>query len=134
MGGPDAVVLRWVAGVLGCGAVTAVRGLREGGPPWLLEAGGREVVPRVGQPGDAPSFATEVAALSLAVGAGVPAPKLLGHDSGPAVGVPVVLTERLPGTSCIPRQPDQLRLFALVLQPDFVTLRCRGTGRGAATV
>jgi aminoglycoside phosphotransferase (APT) family kinase protein len=106
-------VLRWVAGVLACGAVTVVRGLREGGSPWLLEAGGREVVLRVGQPGDAPSFATEIAALSLAAGAGVPAPSLLGHDSGPAVGLPVVLTERLPGTSRIPRQPDQLRLRAL---------------------
>jgi hypothetical protein len=35
--------------------------------------------------------------------------QLLAHDSGPAVGVPVILTGRLPGTSRIPRQPDQGR-------------------------
>ncbi len=113
MSGPDAVVLRWVAGVVACREVTVVCGLREGGSPWLLEAGDREVVLRVGQPGDASSLATEVAALSLAAEAGVPAPALLGHDDGTAAGVPLVLTERLPGTSRIPRECDQLRLRAL---------------------
>ena len=31
MNGQDAVVLRWVADVMACGAVTVVRSLREGG-------------------------------------------------------------------------------------------------------
>ena len=113
MSGLDAVVLRWVADVLAFGEVTVVRGLREEGSPWLLRAGAREVVLRAGQPGDWPSFATEIAALSLATEAGVPAPGLLGHDGGTAAGVPLVLTERLAGTSRIPRECDQLRLRAL---------------------
>jgi aminoglycoside phosphotransferase (APT) family kinase protein len=113
MSGPDAVVLRWVAKVMACGEVTVVRGLREAGSPWLLQADDREVVLRVGQPGDTPSFTTEVAALSLVTEADVRAPKLLGHDDGMATGVPLVLTERLAGTSRIPREFDQLRMRGL---------------------
>ena len=57
-GGLDATVLQWVAGVLACGEVTVLRGMREGGSPWLLRAGDRAVVLRVGGPDDAPGLAT----------------------------------------------------------------------------
>jgi aminoglycoside phosphotransferase (APT) family kinase protein len=82
-----------------------VRGLRDGGSPWLLRAGNREVVLRAGRPADAASFATEAAALRLAADAGIPAPRLLGHDDGTAAGVPLVLTDRLAGSSRIPSKP-----------------------------
>jgi len=71
MSDPDAVALQWVATVLACNEVTVMRGLREGGSPWLLQAGDREVVLRAGQSGETSSFTTEVAALSLATDAGV---------------------------------------------------------------
>jgi hypothetical protein len=51
--GPGQAVLDWVAGVLGNGPPEVVCGLRDGASPWLLRAGGREVVLRVGRPGRA---------------------------------------------------------------------------------
>jgi aminoglycoside phosphotransferase len=104
--GPDAGALGWAADVIGCRDLAVVRGLREGGSPWLLRADGRELVLRIGAPSDAAPFATEVAALRLAAQAGIPVPRLLGHDDGTATGIPLVLTECLPGSSHIPRQPD----------------------------
>ncbi len=110
---PDAEVLGWVAGLTGCSAVAVLRGLRDGGSPWLLRAEDRELVLRIGRPADAASFATEVAALRLAARAEVPVPRLLAHDEGAAAGVPLVLTEALPGSSQIPPEPSPDRLRAL---------------------
>jgi len=111
--GPGQAVLGWVAGVLGTGPPEVVCGLRDGASPWLLRAGGREVVLRVGRPAIAHELATEAAALELAAGVGVSVPELLGSDDGRAVGVPVVLSARLPGSSQIPREPDPARLAEL---------------------
>jgi aminoglycoside phosphotransferase (APT) family kinase protein len=111
--GPDPRAMSWAAGITGAAGLEVVRGLRDGGSPWLLRADGRELVFRVGQEGDLGAFATEVAALRLAAGAGVPVPALLAHDDGTAAGVPVVLTERLPGSSQIPPEPDPSHLRAL---------------------
>jgi len=111
--GPDAGALGWAAGVIGCRDLVVVRGLREGGSPWLLHAGHRELVLRIGEPSDAASFATVVAALRLAARAGIPVPRLLGHDDGTATGIPLVLTEYLSGSSQIPLRPDPARLRAL---------------------
>jgi aminoglycoside phosphotransferase (APT) family kinase protein len=107
----DVVALGWVADVVGCSDVVVVRGLREGGSPWLLRARGRELVLRVVT--DAASLVTEVAALRLAAQVGVPASRLLAHDDGHAAGVMLVLIERLPGSSQIPREPDPSRLRSL---------------------
>ena len=101
--GPGRSVLGWVAGVLGTGPPEVVSGLRDGASPWLLRAGGREVVLRVGRPAIAHELATEAAALELAAGLGVSVPELLGSDDGRAAGVPVVLSARLPGSSQPPR-------------------------------
>jgi aminoglycoside phosphotransferase (APT) family kinase protein len=98
---------------MGCQDIAVIRGLREGGSPWLLRADGRELVLRVGGLSDAASFATVVAALRLAARAGIPVPRLLDHDDGTATGIPLVLTEYLPGSSQIPLQPDPARLRAL---------------------
>jgi aminoglycoside phosphotransferase len=84
--GPSRAVLGWVAGVLGPGQPEVVRGLRDGAPPWLLRAGGREVVLRVGSPAIRHELATEAAALQLATGAGLPVPELVGSDDGRAAG------------------------------------------------
>jgi hypothetical protein len=107
------VALGWVAEMMGCGDLAVVRGLREGGSPWLLRGDDRELVLRIGQRGDTASFATEVAALRLAAQAAIPAPWLLGHDDGAVAGVPLVLTGYLPGSSQIPAEPDPPRLRAL---------------------
>jgi aminoglycoside phosphotransferase (APT) family kinase protein len=111
--GPGQAVLGWVAGVLGTGRPEVVRGLRDGASPWLLRAGGREVVLRVGTSASRHELATEATALQLAAGFGVPGPELLGSDDGGAAGVPLVLSARLPGNSQIPREPDPARLSAL---------------------
>jgi aminoglycoside phosphotransferase (APT) family kinase protein len=106
--GPDAPALDWVAGLLACTDVIAVRGLREGGTPWLLRAGQRSVVLRTGRPEQRKQFATEAAALDVAAKAGIPVPALLGYD-----GDVLMLLEGLPGTSHIQREPDERRLRAI---------------------
>jgi aminoglycoside phosphotransferase (APT) family kinase protein len=111
--GVDGSVVAWVREVTSASRVTVVRGLREGGSPWLLSVDGDEVVLRVGRSGDAAPFATEVAALRLAAEAGVPAPSVLGHDDGARHGVPLLLAERLSGSSRIPKECDADRLRAL---------------------
>lgn len=110
--GVDAVVLEWVAGALGSRPVT-VRGLRDGGSPWLLEADGKQVVLRVASLKWAESVATEVAGMQLAAEAGVPVPELLGHDDGTATGRALVLMSRVAGSSLIPAEPDSGRLRVL---------------------
>ena len=115
---PDKEVLRWAAGKLGGGEVTVVRGLREGGSPWLLQAGDpqageRLAVLRTGEAGRESWFATEAAAISVAITAGIAAPAVLGYDDGSATGIPQLLLERLPGSSRIPRERDEGRLRAL---------------------
>jgi aminoglycoside phosphotransferase (APT) family kinase protein len=108
--GPAEAVLDWVARALGTGPPEVVCGLRDGASPWLLRAGGREVVLRVGRPAIRHELATETAALQLAAACGVPVPELLGSDGGSVTGVPLVLSARLPGNSQIPREPDPARL------------------------
>jgi aminoglycoside phosphotransferase (APT) family kinase protein len=99
--------LEWAAGILGS-RVAVVRGLREGGTPWLLRTGGRPVILKDGEPGQAAQFATEAAALQVAATAGFPVAAVLGYDGGTRM-----LLECLPGTSRIPREPDGQRLRAL---------------------
>jgi aminoglycoside phosphotransferase (APT) family kinase protein len=111
--GPDSGALEWAAGILDCTDVTAVRGMREGGTPWLLQAGQRKAVLRTVDPQYRsqlrPQFATEAAALEVAAKAGLPVPALLGHDNDALL----MLLEWLPGTSDIPAAPDEHRLRAI---------------------
>jgi aminoglycoside phosphotransferase (APT) family kinase protein len=108
--GPGRAALEWAAGILDCTDVTAVRGMREGGTPWLLQAGQRKAVLRTGDPRYVAQlrvqFATEAAALEVAAKAGLPVPAVLGHD-GDAL---LMLLEWLPGASHIPAEPDEPRL------------------------
>ena len=92
MTSPDARLLGWAVRVAAAGAeVVEVRGLRDGGAPWWLRLrrGGadRAVVLRVGA--DPAPLATEAAALELAAGHGIPAPRLLaaGLDRDPPATV-----------------------------------------------
>ena len=114
MASPDAGLLGWVVRVAAPGSeVVEVRGLRDGGAPWWLRLrrGGadRAVVLRVGE--DPTPLATEAAALELAAGYGIPAPRLLaaGLDRDP----PVVLVEAVEGASTIPAERPPARLRAL---------------------
>ena len=112
---PDAGVLDWAASVLDT-EVTVLRGLRHGGSPWLLRAGGREVVMRVARAELAAETATEVAAMTYVArvaGSAVPVAELLGYDLAERTGYGLMLTGRVPGTSVIPSAPDPERLRAL---------------------
>ena len=109
-------LLDWAVGVTAPGAeVAEVRGLRDGGSPWLVRPGRRgrqrSVVLRVGDAEDASGLRTEVAALRLAADHRLPAPRLVAAelDGDP----PVVLVERLEGTSAIPTRRPPARLRSL---------------------
>lgn len=152
----DPDLLRWAVGTAAPGAeVAEVRGLRDGGSPWLLRLDrggtGLGVVLRVGGDDDPAGLDTEVAALRLAAEHGLPVPRLLAAEV--VAGRPVVLVEQVPGTSAIPagRPPARLRalgrtaaaLHAVALAPgpalprrdrpiageDFAALRRQGPSR-----
>ena len=109
-------MLRWTVRTAAPGAeVAEVRGLRDGGSPWLVRFGRggirRGVVVRVGTDDDRAALRTEVAALRLAAEHGVPVPRLLAAE---VVGDrPVVLVEQVPGSSAIPAERPPARLRAL---------------------
>jgi aminoglycoside phosphotransferase (APT) family kinase protein len=112
----DPGLLEWAVRAAAPGAeVAEVRGLRDGGSPWLVRLGrhgaGRGVVLRVGAAEDPAPLRTEVAALRLAAEHGLPAPRLLAADL--AGDPPVVLTDLLAGSSAIPPQRPPGRLRAL---------------------
>jgi aminoglycoside phosphotransferase (APT) family kinase protein len=112
----DPGLLEWAVRSAAPGAeVAEVRGLRDGGSPWLVRldryGAGRSVVLRVGATEDPAPLRTEVAALRLAAGHGLPAPRLLAADL--AGDPPVVLTDLLAGSSAIPAQRPPGRLRAL---------------------
>ena len=106
-------LLEWAVRAAAPGAeVAEVRGLRDGGSPWLVRLGRHGgVVLRVGAAGEPAPLRTEVAALRLAAGHGLPAPRLLAADL--AGDPPVVLTDLLAGSSAIPAQRPPGRLRAL---------------------
>src|SRR4051794_39991566 len=115
MAHPGAEVLNWASAVLGSPA-TVVRGLRDGGSPWLLRVGNRGGVLRVAHSGGVAETATEVAAMTLAsqvARAALPVAELLGYDLAEQTGYGLVLTARVPGTSMMPPEPDPERLRAL---------------------
>jgi aminoglycoside phosphotransferase (APT) family kinase protein len=116
MPSPDSALLRWAVRFAAPGAdVTEVRGLRDGGSPWLVRLSRRgeqrSVVLRVGSTQDPSPLRTEVAALQLAARHHIPAPRLLAAelDGDP----PVVLTNLLAGSSAIPLDRPTARLRAL---------------------
>jgi aminoglycoside phosphotransferase (APT) family kinase protein len=112
MPSPDPDLLRWAVQEA---EVAEVRGLRDGGSPWLLRLGRggrtRDVVLRVGDAGDLAGLRTEVAALTLAADHGLPAPRLLAAEL--AGERPAVLVEQLAGSSAIPPERPPARLRAL---------------------
>ena len=115
MASPDAEVLDWASAILDT-KVTVLRGLRNGGSPWLLRAGDRQVILRVARAELVAETATEVAAMTYAArvaGATLPVAELLGYDLAERTRYGLVLTTRVPGTSAIPPEPDPERLRAL---------------------
>jgi aminoglycoside phosphotransferase (APT) family kinase protein len=112
----DPGLLEWAVRAAAPGAeVAEVRGLRDGGSPWLVRlgrrGGRRSVVLRVGSGQDPSPLRTEVAALRLAAEHHIPAPRLLAAelDGDP----PLVLVERLEGSSAIPAERPPARLRTL---------------------
>ena len=99
MAAPDAGVLDWASAILDT-KVTVLRGLRNGGSPWLLRAGDRQVVLRVARAEQVAETATEVAAMTYAArvaGAILPVAELLGYDLAERTRYGLVLTTRVPG-------------------------------------
>ena len=93
---------RWAESAIGQRVVES-RGLREGGAPWLVRFdGGATAVLRRGG-----AFDTDVAALRLAAGHGIPVPSLL------AVGDDVMLVSVVAGSSRVPVEPTAGRFAAL---------------------
>jgi len=132
----DEALLRWAldvaaqgatagtAGTAGTGApavpaapatVTEVRGLRDGGTPWLVRYAHRDgpgaVVVRVGGGGDRAMFETEVAALRVLAAHGLPGPRLLGVRI--ADDTQALVIDLLPGSSAVPADPPVARLRRL---------------------
>jgi aminoglycoside phosphotransferase (APT) family kinase protein len=106
----DDEVLRWAVREAAPGAeVVGVRGLRDGGSPWLVTHSTGSVVVRTGAPENRGVFDIESAALRLLAEHGpVPAPRLLAVSARPAMVI-----ERLPGSSRIPDTAPTARLRAL---------------------
>jgi aminoglycoside phosphotransferase (APT) family kinase protein len=106
----------WVLQAFIQGAFVAdVRGLREGGAPWMLRiaSGGRDrfAVLRVGDASVRAHIRTEIAALQAARGCGIAVPTLLAAD--PERNPPLLLTEAIAGSSAIPSQLPAARLRRL---------------------
>ncbi|HZZ97861.1 MAG TPA: phosphotransferase [Jatrophihabitantaceae bacterium] len=98
--------LRWVLGVAGA-EPREVHGLRSGGAPWLLQFDDREFVLRVAP--DAETVQIERKALVLAGAHGIAVPRLIAASNDP----PLLLIERVRGSSAIPRQRPTARLRRL---------------------
>ena len=112
----DSASLHWAVRAAAPGAdVTEVRGLRDGGSPWLIRltrhGQERSVVLRVGANEDPSSLRTEMAALQLAAEHNITAPRLLAADLDRTP--PLVLVEQLPGSSKIPLDRPTTRLRTL---------------------
>jgi aminoglycoside phosphotransferase (APT) family kinase protein len=115
---PGESALRWAAKVVGANAtVAAVRGLHDGGSPWLLQVehspNFREVIlripdmVRVGPRG----IATGAAALLFAEEHGIAAPRLIASDpDGRETGIIMTLETVLVGNSDLPPRVSVERL------------------------
>lgn len=101
MSGPSEQAVAWAEATIGQ-PVIGTRGLREGGAPWLLRFGdGSEAVLRNGG-----AFETDVAALRLAAGHGIPVPRLIATNDD------TMLLSVVRGTSAIPVEATPERLAA----------------------
>ncbi|MGH3503319.1 MAG: aminoglycoside phosphotransferase family protein [Nocardioidaceae bacterium] len=110
VGEPTEAQLAWVAQVLRVREVSVLAGMHDGGSPWLLRAGERPVVLRVGTPEHRGEYITERAALRLAAQSHAPAPRLLATSDSEG---PLTLIEHLAGSSAIPANARPARLNAL---------------------
>jgi aminoglycoside phosphotransferase (APT) family kinase protein len=112
----DPALQKWAAeAALPGGDVTNVRGLRDGGMPWLLclrrDDVEVEVVLRIGDPNDASAVRTEIAALAVAAEHCVPAPRVLAVDFDGVASA--LLIEKVAGDSVIPLHAPNARLRQL---------------------
>ena len=113
----DPELLRWVVAVAAPGdEVVGVRGLREGGSPWLVRfAATDEVVVRVGSEPNVAALEAEVRALEIVNRHSDLAPRVIVADlTGAAVpGLFAVVTTKLAGTSQLATEPTPARLRAM---------------------
>lgn len=117
---PNAQHLAWAVSVLRAETAADVRGLRDGGAPWLIDANrtsdGRTVravlrVTAAGPGEDAPPTAREHAGMNVAASAGIPVPQVLGEHV--VDGSALLLIEYLPGSGAQPMRADAARLRTL---------------------
>lgn len=111
-------MIEWAAQSVERGAVVStVKEMRQAKPPWLLHIRrGEETVRAVLKAGhDVESeIRTEVAALTVAVENGLPAPRVIAADlDGRAAGSPALLMTFLEGDATVSANLDPLRLRAM---------------------
>jgi aminoglycoside phosphotransferase (APT) family kinase protein len=106
----DLRLLQWAADVMG-DQPYEVRGLRDGGSPWLLRFEQRSLVLRIGTSGDAESTRIEQLALELATAHGIPGPHVVAGDA--QHDPPLLLIDAIDGTSAIPPTLPPRRLALL---------------------
>jgi aminoglycoside phosphotransferase (APT) family kinase protein len=102
----DDALLRWATSVAGA-EPDEVRGMRQGGAPWLLRFGDREFVLRPAP--DDETLQIERKGLVLAASHGIPVPQTIAVSHRP----PAMLSERARGSSAISREPRPGRLAAM---------------------
>lgn len=112
----DVTLCEWVLSTVESGtSIVEVRGLHDGGSPWMLrlvhDRHERSVVLRVGDAAGPAPLRTEVAALRIAAEYGIKAPALIATDL--EWDPPLVLTDWVAGRSTIPRQRPASRLRTL---------------------
>jgi aminoglycoside phosphotransferase (APT) family kinase protein len=99
----DDRALRWVESMIGAAPIE-VRGLRDGGAPWLLRFADRDVVLRTAQEPDA--FQVERKGMVLASAHGLPVPEMIAASRDPSL----LLCEAARGSSAVPRERPTSRL------------------------
>jgi Ser/Thr protein kinase RdoA (MazF antagonist) len=120
---PPEALLGWAVTALaadlgsrGGGRAVRVRGMREGGSPWLIElAGGGSAVLKVAGRAARRALATELAALRHAAGHRLPVPRVIAADLDGAVarGELAVVTTTVPGSSRVSGPPGLERFRQL---------------------
>jgi len=115
----DDIIVAWALAAVGGDHLLSIKGLREGGPPWLVRyeasGGAGSAVVRVGGFETAGTQKFEVRGMVLARAAGVAVPGVIAARADDKAAL--LLIEYVDGSSRQPAEPDLARLEALAGSP-----------------